>query len=226
MKKLIVQIIIRSALIIIGLLGIILSSSSSSFMGDGTTFLYFTIQSNVTIILIEVVFLIDAIRQLMNKPTFINQILLKIKYVFVVAITITFLVFTFMLAPTLDASYLLSFNNFSLHAIVPILALIDFFIFDKDIQLTIPYSFLGLAMPSYYFVFWYVGTKIGFRYIGNAKAPYFFLDYENLTWFSITEKGLGVFYWLMIMLVGLSLLCLIFYLLIKLRQGGFKRNKA
>ena len=223
MKKPIIQIIIRSALIIIGILGIIFSSVSSSGF-NGVAFLYFTIQSNITIIGIEIVFLIDAIRQLLGKSTFINQILLKIKYIFVVAITITFLVFTTLLAPTLTTSYLLSYNNLSLHIIVPILALTDFFIFDKDIEMKVSTAFLGTAMPVYYFVFFFIGTKVGFRYIGNAKAPYFFLEYDNLTWFKITEKGLGVFYWLMILFVGISVLCLILYLLIKLRQGGFKKK--
>ena len=225
MKKPLIQVIIRSALVIIGILGITLSACSAS-APNGRAFLYFTIQSNITIVGIEIVFLIDAIRQLMNKPSFINQILLKIKYVFVIAIALTFLVLNILLAPSLTPAYLFSFKNFSVHTIVPVLAIVDFFIFDKDIELKASTSLLGLAMPAYYFVFFYIGSKIGFRYIGDAKVPYFFLDYENLTWFKITDKGLGVFYWLMIMTISLCLLCLIFYLLMKLRQGGFKKKNG
>ena len=71
------------------------------------------------------IFLINEILLLTIKKSFVNQVLLHIKYVATVAITTTFLVFFTMLAPLMGVDYLLSFNNFSLHAIVPILAIID-----------------------------------------------------------------------------------------------------
>ena len=222
MIKQIIQLIIRLALVVIGVTGIILTSSSSSFMGDKVTFLFFTVQSNITIILIELVFAIDAFKQILGKKSFSNNILLIIKYLFTVAITITFLVFAFMLAPTLQKDYLFSFRNYSLHFIVPILAILDFFIFNDDIKLTKLNCLWGTAMPIYYVIFFLINIPLGTRYLYGDCAPYFFLNYEKLTWFSITDNGLGVFYWILILTVAIIGLCYLFYLLMWLRQ---KLNK-
>ena len=222
MVKLITQIIIRLALIVVSVVGIILTASSSSFMGDSVTFQFFTVQSNITIALIELIYLVDAFLQLFGKKSFSNNILLLIKYIFTIAITITFLVFVTMLAPTLDASYLFSYNNYSLHFIVPILALIDFFVFNSDIKLTKINCLWGLAMPLYYVFYFLLGIPSGMKYLNGDPAPYFFLDYEKLTWFSFTNNGPGVFYWIIILTVAITGLSYLFYLLMWLRQ---KLNK-
>lgn len=225
MKKLIIQLILRVALIVIGVVGITLTTISSSFMGGhNVTFLFFTIQSNITIIVIELLFAYDALMQLLGKKSFVNNAWLLVKYLFTIAITITFLVFAFMLAPTLGIDYLLSFNNYSLHFIVPILAIIDFFIFDKDIKLNKFTCLWGLAMPIYYVIFFLIGIPLNIKYINGECAPYFFLNYEQLTWFSFTEKGPGVFYWIIILTIGITILCYLFYLLMWLRQKYSKKE--
>ena len=187
-------------------------------MGQEKAFLYFTVQSNITIILVELVFALDAFLQLLGKKSFINNLYLLIKYLFTVAITITFLVFVTMLAPTLGMDYLLSYGNFSLHFIVPILALVDFFVFNMDIKINKVTCLFGLIMPLYYTVFFLVGIPMNLRYIGNDVAPYFFLNYEKLTWFSFTDKGPGVFYWMIILMIGIVGLCYLFYFFIWLRH--------
>ena len=218
MKKLIIQLIIRLALVVIGITGIILTASSTSFMGDKVTFLFFTVQSNITIIIIEMVYAIDVLLQILGKKSFSNNVLLIIKYIFTVAITITFLVFTTMLIPSLSLDYLFSFRNYSLHFIVPILAVVDFFIFNPDIKLT-KYSCLwGTAMPIYYVIFFLINIPLGTRYLYGECAPYFFLNYEKLTWFSFTNNGPGVIYWILILTVAIIGLCYLFYFLMHLRQ--------
>lgn len=218
MKKQIIQLAIRLSLAIIGIVGIVITAVSGSFMGQNKTFLYFTVQSNITIIAIELVFAVDALLQILGKKSFSNNALLLIKYVFTVAITITFLVFAFILAPTLSASYLLSYGNFSLHFIVPILALVDFFIFNSDIKLTKVNCLLGAAMPIYYVIFFLIGIPLGVTYLNGSRAPYFFLEYEKLTWFRFTENGPGVIYWILILTIAIIGLCYLFYLFMRLRQ--------
>ena len=218
MKKQIIQLAIRLSLAIIGIVGIVITAVSGSFMGQNKTFLYFTVQSNITIIAIELVFAVDALLQILGKKSFSNNVLLLIKYLFTVAITITFLVFAFILAPTLSASYLLSYGNFSLHFIVPILALVDFFLFGNEIKLTKVNCLLGVAMPIYYVIFFLIGIPLGVTYLNGSRAPYFFLEYEKLTWFRFTENGPGVIYWILILTIAIIGLCYLFYLFMKLRQ--------
>ena len=218
MKKPYIQLFLRLALIVIGIVGIILTSLSASFIGQNKTFLYFTIQSNITIMLVEFVFAMDAFLIIIGKKSIVTNHWKLVKYLFTVAITITFLVFTFLLAPTLGVDYLLSFSNYSLHFIVPILALIDFFVFENNIKLTKVNCLLGVAMPIYYVIFFLIGILFNVRYFNDSCAPYFFLDYETLTWFKFTDKGPGVFYWIIILTAAITGLCYIFFLLMKLRQ--------
>ena len=224
MKNAIIRSVIEFTLIVVATTGIIFTNSSGSFMGSNSTFLFFIVQSNITIAAICLVFLIDNILKIFGKPGFVNEVLRKIKYVFTVAITITFLVFFLMLAPTLGVDYLLSYNNFSLHAIVPILALVDFFVFDMDIHLTKLSCLLGTLMPLYYLAFFFIGIPLGFRYLGNV-APYFFLNYELNGWFTISENGIGVVYWIIIMVFAISGLCMLFYLFVYLRQKQIKSKE-
>ena len=222
-KKLI-ESLIELTLIVMVVLGTVFSVTGSKFMAGPTAFLFFTIQSNLTIAGISLVFLISNVLELCGKKGFINNTLLLIKYTFTVAITITFLVFFIALAPLVGKDYLFSFNNMSVHLIVPLLALTDFFVFDSKIRLTKVTCLLGCAMPLYYLIFFLIGIPLGFRYVNNDVAPYFFLNFKTYGWFTITSKGPGVFYWILIMLVAISALCYLFLLLVTLRKKLDKKN--
>ena len=223
MVRKIIRIAELAALVVIGVLGIVFTAASTDFMGGASVFLFFTVQSNIFIILMAFLFLGHEVISLITKKYFTNQIMLHIKFVATVAITITFIVFFTMLAPLMGMDYLLSFNNFSLHAIVPILAIVDFILFDTDINLTYPKSLIGGAMPLYYVFFVYIGVPLNFRYSENLKFPYFFLDYEKNGFFF--EKGFGVVFWIIAMMIGIFALCLLFCFFIKLRQKTIA-NKA
>lgn len=222
MKNNIVSVLIKSLLIAIGTAGIISTAISAGFMGGGTTFLYFTVQSNITIILVTAVFLIDEILVIRGKQSFINQFWLHLKLAFTVAITLTCIVFVTLLAPITGLSYFLSFNNFSLHLIVPILAVIDFFVFDFKIKIT-KFTFLaGTIMPLYYLVFFLIGRIFDFKYLDGSIAPYFFLDYEKNGWFTINQDQLGVFYWILIMIAIVSIFGIVYSFLMTIRQKKTK----
>ena len=215
--KTITKILIKAALIIIGVLGIVLTALSTAFMGGASVFFFFTVQSNIFIMLMALLFLINEVVVLLKKKSFINQTLLHIKYVATVAITITFLVFFTMLAPLMGVDYLLSFNNFSLHAIVPILAIVDFFLFDKDIKLTYKSSLLATISPICYVIFVYIGAIFKLKYSENLYYPYFFLNIDTNGFFF--EKGtMGIIPWIIILLSFIIGLGCLFCLFMKLRQ--------
>ena len=160
--------------------------------------------------------IVDEIMILVKHRSFMNQVLYYFKFVATIAITITFLVFFKMLAPLMGMDYLLSFNNFSLHAIVPILAVVDFFLFDTGINLDYPKPLIGGAMPLYYVIFVYVGVPLNFRYGPDLKFPYFFLDYEKNGFFF--EKGFGAVMWIIVMLIGIFAICFLFAVIMHMRQ--------
>ena len=223
MIKKIIRMLIFSALIIVGILGIILTAVSTSFMGGASVFYFFTVQSNIFIIAMTFLFLGHVIICLINKKETVNQVMLQIKFVATVAITITFLVFFTMLAPLMGVDYLLSFKNFSLHAIVPILAIIDFIVFDTDINLSYPKSLIASIAPiSYVFFVYAIGVPLKLQYAENLYFPYFFLNYEQNGFFF--EKGFGVIPWVIVLLTAICGLSLLFCFFIKLRQKAIKKN--
>ena len=215
MKKL-VRILILTSILIVGVLGIIFTAKSTDFMGGSVIFNYFTVQSNIFAILMALIFLCNEVILLIFKKSFINQVLLYLKFAATIAVTLTFIVFFAMLAPLVGINYLLSFNNFSLHAIVPILAIVDFILFDIDINLTYPKSLIGTAMPLYYVFFVYIGVPFNLQYGENIKFPYFFMDYETNGF--LFEKGFGVIPWIIVLFVAVSGLCALFCFVIKKRQ--------
>lgn len=222
LAKALSKIIIKAALVVVGILGIIFTAQSSAFMGGGSVFFFFTVQSNIFVIAMALIFLINEIVLLITKKSFVNQTLLFIKYVATVAITVTFLVFFTMLAPLMGVDYLLSFNNFSLHAIVPILAIVDFILFDTDINLTYPNSLLATISPISYVIFVYVGAIFKLQYGENLYYPYFFLDFETNGF--LFEKGFGIIPWILILLAGICGLGFLYCLFIKLRKNSIVKK--
>ena len=223
MIKRIIRIAILSALAVVGILGIVFTAQSSAFMGGASVFFFFTVQSNIFIVGMALIFLIDEAVQLFTKKSFINQTLLFIKYVATVAITVTFLVFFTMLAPLMGVDYLLSFNNFSLHAIVPILAIVDFILFDTDIKITYTNSLLATISPIAYVLFVYFGAFFKLQYGENLYYPYFFLDFETNGF--LFEKGFGVILWIIILLMGICGLGFLYCLIVKARQKALLKKK-
>ena len=219
----IIRIAILSTLVIVGILGIIFTALSTDFMGGGVVFMFFTVQSNIFIILMAATTLVSEILSLTINKSFINQVIYYLKFVATIAITVTFIVFFTMLAPLMGVDYLLSFNNFSLHAIVPILAIVDFILFDTGINLSYLKSLIGGAMPLYYVFFVYIGVPFNFVYGKDLKFPYFFLDYEKNGF--LFEKGFGVILWIIVLLISIFGLCLLFCLFMKLRQKNINQKK-
>ncbi len=223
MIKRIIRIILLTALVVIGVLGIIFTALSSDFMGGASIFYFFTVQSNIFIIVMALLFAGHEVIGLINKTQSVNQIMLQIKFVATVAITVTFLVFFTMLAPLMGIDYLLSFNNFSLHAIVPILAIIDFVLFDTDINLSYPKSLIATIAPISYVIFVYaIGVPLKLQYAKDLYFPYFFLNYDQNGFFF--EKGFGVIPWIIILLIAICGLAFLFCFFIKLRQKAISKK--
>ena len=181
-------------------------------------FLYYTIQSNIEIAIICLVSLLF----IFSKKE-IPSIVYTLKFIFTVAITLTGLVFNFILYPqSLSQSYELnpfSLANFFTHTFVPILSIVDFFAFDYKIKLTKKTFLLGLITPLVYFTFVMFCTKVGIRFSGNNFVPYFFLDYKVNSWFQIGNGKIGVFYWVIIQAIIVLIISFILTFFMKKRKN-------
>ncbi len=224
MKK---SILLEILIIISSIYGVFITADNGFMSVE--KFLYYTIQSNIFILIICAIFLIFKL----SKKKIPNY-LYVIKYICTVGISITFLVFAFILVPQLgltSMNYLLSPSNMSVHLISPILAIIDFMLYDK-IKMTKNTYLSSCLMPVIY-----ATIIIGMSFITDAalfgsmasgqmqRFPYFFMDYETNGWFTLTKDftRLGAFYWVII-IWGLALLLGKLFLKVN-QKNGTKKNR-
>ncbi len=166
---------------------------------------YYTIQSNLWVLLMTAVYLALRILAQFTGAFPAIRFLALARFAVLVGITITFLVFWILLAPKMDKAYLLSPNNFLVHTAVPLLYIADFFLFDRGALIDSVSVLWCLAPPLFYFILTFLHAAIqpGIAFEGGGRYPYFFMDKDRFGWFGF-RNGLGVFWWIFIFL-GLTL---------------------
>lgn len=212
-----IGVILKIGVVVSCILGLYFSCSTNPKATIGPMMLYFTIQSNIWIAFICAVFLIIDLLTKGNRN--IGNWLYVIKFMFTVAIMLTFLVFAVMLSPLMPKSFLLSPPNIFLHNITPILALIDFLICDYGYVSSKKHILFGLLMPLYYIVFALSLSFAGVKFNGEI-VPYFFFNYQELGWLTIGGGKMGVIYWFLILFV---LLLIVGTILLKLKDIRYKK---
>ena len=75
------------------------------------------------------------------------------------------------------------------------------FIFDYKMKITKKTFFLGLITPLLYFAFVMICTVTGIRFYKEGFVPYFFLDYKQYGWFTLSTDIFGVFYWIILQII-------------------------
>ena len=112
-----------------------------------------------------------------------TTVLPKVKGAITLAITITFLIYHFLLSSSDFAmsepykGYFIS--SILLHYIIPIMVIIDFIIFDKKGVYTKKDPFIWLLIPSVYFIFSIIRASIGDPFSDGSRYPYFFIDIDK-----------------------------------------------
>lgn len=214
MKKLILSLSIKLLITICSFVGVgICLTNASSFMGGATTLLYFTIQSNIWIGVTCLVASIIMILELKRNIKIAKQWMYVVKMVFTVAITLTGVVFCFVLAPTMSTAAW-SLANILTHVIVPVLAIIDFFLYDNMVHFKKKHCLYAAIPPLYYLIFSSIGYVANWDFGGGNNYPYFFMNWGSKAGafgFSNELPFVGVFYWIIIMLafiIGVAFLYL------------------
>jgi hypothetical protein len=198
------SIILEFIIVICMCVGVYFTLGASQFLSKGYGLLYFTVQSNLWIGAICLVFAILKIIGLKTGRTDIPRWLYIIKYMFTTAVTFTFVVMALLLTPQLIRSgstgYLASPSNIFSHYLTPILAIADFLFFDINWRSKWRDCLFTAVMPTYYLIFCLFCYRNGVVFDQNgARVPYFFLDAAKLTWFGFTKNGPGVFWWIVLL---------------------------
>ncbi|WPC24775.1 Pr6Pr family membrane protein [Brachyspira hyodysenteriae] len=167
------SIIYKIIIIIIGSFAVLHGFFYDNFKLDIETAYYFIYQSNILVI---VYFILDIINIIKKKETFYP----RFKGAVTMSITVTFLVYHFLLSPTADDyKGLYYIRNIILHYILPIMTIFDYIIFDKKGIYKIVDPLLWLIIPFVYFAFILIRARIGSPFSDGSYYPYFFVDIDK-----------------------------------------------
>ena len=193
-------------------------------------FSYFTNQSNIFIDIALLISLVGDILVYTGKKQEKANWIYILKFLATISITLTFLVYMFLLAPTAEGGILHAYfknyaGSFFVHFVGPVIAIADFIIFDYRYKSKNIHILYGITPPLCYVVYVIImGQCFDMRW-GKEKdmiAPYNFMNYGAKTgWFgfdlnemSSKTLGIGVFY-MIIALVIIFLILGAIYLKIK-----------
>ncbi len=201
-KAKVLSIVFKCIVIVSSAVGIILSAiaGAQSFMGGGRVFMYFTVQSNIAIALVCAV---GAVLLLRNQP--VQDIWYLIKFVFTVSITLTGVVFCFVLAPTLG-KHAWRLQHVLTHVVVPLAAVLDFFVTGRYSSMKKRSVYFVIIPPLLYAIYTGIAYAAKWEFSKGVHYPYFFLNWDSPAGaFGFTNElpYMGCAWWILLILVML-----------------------
>ncbi len=208
----IVSYLLKLLVIVSALLGTYLSAEAGrkSFMGGSRVFMYFTIQSNIALAIICAIgFVLLARKKPVGKAWHI------VKFVGTVAITLTGVVFAFVLAPTLGSAAW-NVQTTLTHLVVPLAGVLDFFVISARSGIKRSSVFYAVIPPLLYAIYAGIGYVKGWQFAEGINYPYFFLNWGSKAGafgFSKELPFMGTVWWILLLLlfligVGFLYLCI------------------
>jgi hypothetical protein len=160
--------------------------------------LYFTNQSNIWIFLATILLFLPI------KEHFYHSFYV-VKYIFTVAITLTGIIFCFVLAPFAEPSYhVWSASGILTHVFVPAFAIADFFV-DNDKVFIEKKDIFSCLIPT--LIYFALCTILFFFKVDFGRGdnfPYFFFNYLSpagiFGFSSVFPFIIGSFYWMIFIL--------------------------
>ncbi len=205
------------------IIGTILSAIAGrqSFMGGTRVFMYFTIQSNIAVAIISAIgyYLIKSKKEISN-------IWYIIKFVGTVSITLTGVVFAFVLAPTLGVEAW-NIQNTLTHVVVPVASIIDFFVVGSNSNIQKKNVFFVIVPPILYAIYAGIGYVAGWQFSEGINYPYFFLNWGSEAGafgFSSELPFIGTAWWILVLLIFLIIVGYIYLVAVdKIRKACFSK---
>ena len=147
--------------------------------------MYYTNVSNYLCVAVMIVELISVFRS--ESDGYVDACP-KLKFMGLIGILLTFLMFNVIMAPSKSADYLLSIRSLSLHLLIPMLYILDWFLFYERKKTTWKYPLISLTVPLSYMAFILLHAAVLrfdssiLCFAGDAPLiyPYFFLNYDEL----------------------------------------------
>lgn len=172
-------------------------------------YIHFTNISNYLCIGMLFLELIQTIRKKKNDYVSVFPIF---KFVTVLGILLTFIIFNVMLAPIREQYLNFTVASIMLHVVIPILYIADWFLFYERGKVKMVYPFISMLLPLTYVAFVFIHAAMYkfdstiSNYIGDGPFiyPYFFLNVE-------TQGVGGVIKWVVMLSLGFVAAGFLFY---------------
>ena len=217
------SLVLKAVVVLSATIGVFLSAYAGrkSFMGGSRVFMYFTIQSNIAIAVICAIGLF-----LFLQKRNVSEVWHVIKFVGTVSITLTGVVFGFVLAPTLGANAW-NIQNTLTHLVVPVTAVADFFVIAPGAGIRKRNVFFVIIPPLLYAIYAGIGYVNNWQFSGGYNYPYFFLNWGSPAGaFGFTNElpFMGTAWWILALLIFLIVIGYV-YLIIADLIGKKTENK-
>ena len=215
-----VSLVLKVIVAVAAVLGTFMSAFAgrNSFMGGTTVFMYFTIQSNILIALISLIGILFLVRGKTGKFWYL------IKFVGTVAITLTGVVFCFVLAPTMGKAAW-NVQNILTHVIVPVVSVVDFFVTGTESNLKKYHIFYVIIPPLLYAIYAGIGYVCNWQFAPGYNYPYFFLNWGSPAGafkFILEFPFMGCTWWIISLLIFLIFVGFLYLCILKLLKGKNK----
>jgi hypothetical protein len=199
----------RSVAFILCLIGLLETTGVFRGSFNGEMLLFYTTETNLLVLIVFGILIGRTVADI-RRAGIIGSASCheRLSAIVALSITVTMLIFWFLLAPTItDMSFLLSYHNLQIHLISPLLILVDFFFFATPGKFKKQDPWLFAIVPIVYFVQATILGFAGYTYtvLGqvNQHFPYFFIDFYKLGgWVFAYVAGIFLFF------VGLAYLFL------------------
>jgi hypothetical protein len=194
---------LKALIIVAGLLGVILTVTGKGALSGPEKFLYFTIHSNIYAIILAIVGLVLSMIRILKGVHLNNRVYYVFKFIGVISISLTGIVFCSILAP-LNPNVAFTFEHILTHVVVPLTSITDFLIDEKNYKLKHWDLSYPPLFPLSYFAFASIAYVCNVDFGGGVNYPYFFLNWGSPAGafgFSKEPPFIGVFYWVIVLLV-------------------------
>ncbi len=150
---------------------------------------YYTNISNYFVFCVSVIVLADNVKRVRaGEKTGHNRKIRLFKFMTTVMILVTFLVYSILLGNPLSMGFWRNIGNLSFHVAVPILFVLDFFLFDEHKSVSVFAPLWSAVVPLGYVVYIFIlGATIS-----DFQYPYFFLDVNTLGYGGVLLWVLGL----------------------------------
>ena len=172
-----VQLVFQTIYCTVGVIGVFASFDFFDMAFFGEVYIYFTNWSNYLCLIVMFIELIDTIKT--TEECCVEPVYL-LKFIGMISILITFFCYNFP-DPTRNPAWNYKINSIAFHIVLPIMYIIDWFLFYKKRKIKFTYPIYAAMLPIIYVIFMFVRAwTLNFNSNENNLYPYFFLNIENL----------------------------------------------